>query len=143
MLKLLRQIALIATVFLAPSGCRNADNQVPYVLVDITLLLDLPSFTALTTPGGSEEITGGSMGIVVYRINLQDFAAFDRHCTHNVNDFCRIQTDEETGVTAVCECCASVFSIIDGTPIEGPAARSLLRYNTTFNGNTNQLRIFN
>lgn len=142
MLRDFAKIALLVFAVLALSACKEK-NRVPYVLVDVTLLIDLPAYTGLTAPGGYAEITGGSRGIVVYRINQQEFVAFDRHCTFQPEDNCQIHVDEDTGITANCECCTSVFSIYDGTPIEGLADRSLVKYSTSFNGNTNQLRIFN
>jgi len=70
--------------------------------------------------------------------------AFDRHCTYQVENQCRINVDEDSNITAVdTECCNSVFTIIDGLPMSGPARRPLLRYQTTFNVNANTVRITN
>lgn len=143
MLRDFLRISLVILLLIGAGGCKDKDDRVPYVFVDITLLLDLPAYSDLASPSGSVEITGGSMGIIVYRRNVNEFVAFDRHCTYNVSEYCRVHIDEETNITAVCECCGSIFSIYDGTPIEGAAARSLVQYRTGYNGNTNQLRIFN
>lgn len=143
MLREITQIVLLFLLVFALSGCKDREDQVPYVLVDVTLLLNLPEFSSLTVPSGYAEISGGSLGIIVYRSGQNEFVAHDRHCTHNVNDFCRVHVNEDDGVTATCECCDSVFSIQFGVPSSGPAARSLTRYRTNFNGNTNELRIFN
>jgi len=143
MLRYFAKLVLIGLLVLPADGCRNPDERVPIVFVDILLLLDLPEFAPLASPGGYLEISGGSLGIVVYRRNMDDFVAFDRHCTYQVNDFCRIHADPETGITANCECCSSIFSLYDGTPIQEPAGFTLNSYRTGFNANVNQLRIFN
>ena len=49
---------------------------------------------------------------------------------------------DNSDITAVdTECCDSKFLIVDGAPIDGPAALALHAYNTQFDGNT--LLIFN
>lgn len=137
------RFGMVIALLLVSDSCRNRDDLVPMVFVDITLLLDLPEFSALAAPGGSVTISGGSLGIIVYRRNIDEFVAFDRHCTYQVSENCRINIDEETTITANCECCNSVFSIYDGTPVSGEASVILTGYRTGFNAVTNQLRIFN
>src|SRR5690554_456102 len=143
MLRQILRTGLILFLIAGVEGCKDKDDRVPYVLVDITLYLDLPEFANLVTPGGYATISGGSMGIVIYRRSEEEFSAFDRHCTHKVSEYCRIHVDENTGITAICECCGSVFSIYDGIPVEGEAQRSLLRYNTNYNNNTKILYLYN
>ena len=75
MLKEIVRIALILFLALSVSGCKKEQEQVPYVLVDVTLFLDLAEFSDLTVPSGSMQITGGSRGIIVYRVNQNDFQA--------------------------------------------------------------------
>jgi nitrite reductase/ring-hydroxylating ferredoxin subunit len=131
---------LIITSFI---GCKKAADQVPLVFVDFSISLSLPEYASLAAPGGWTEVTGGSRGIIIYRVAMDEFVAFDRHCTYKVQDACRIDVDEETGITANCPCCNSTFSIYDGIPVNGPATVSLLDYRTGYNGTTNILRIFN
>ncbi len=143
MLRHFARISFVLALVLSAHACRNQNSIVPLVFVDVTLFLDLPEFAPLAAPGGSIHISGGSLGIIIYRRNMEEFVAFDRHCTYQVDDYCRITIDEETTITANCECCSSVFSIYDGSPISGEAPAVLARYRTGFNGVTNQLRIFN
>jgi nitrite reductase/ring-hydroxylating ferredoxin subunit len=128
----------------ASNSCKkDDDSQVPFVAVDITLNLDLPDNLPLLNPGGWLQVTGGSRGIIVYRINLDEFVAFDRHCTFEAEKGCKITVNSESNVTAIDnQCCSSVFSIIDGFPQSGNAKRQLREYSTSFNG-TNIIRIFN
>lgn len=128
------------------TACREDDNfnQVPVVPVDITLSLDLPLYMALQNPGGWVYINGGSEGIVLYRIGPDEITAFDRHCTYQVENRCRLDVDDDTNITVVdYSCCNSVFNMVDGTPLEGPARLPLRRYQTILNVNANTVRIYN
>jgi len=135
---------LFVFVFLA--GCRDDDEnvRVPRIQTDITLNLNLPEYNILLNPGGWIYLTGGSRGLIVYRVNNDEFAAFDRHCTFNVPEACRVFVDENSGLTAADTlCCGSVFEIITGNVVEGPAQFRLQPFQTQFNQNTDMLRITN
>ncbi len=141
---LLVRISLFLALITIVSNCRqdDEDERVPRIATDITINLNLPQYNILLNPGGYLEIPGGSRGIIIYRINNDEFAAFDRHCPYNVPDRCRVSVDEDSGLLAVDnECCGSQFEIITGNVVEGPAQFPLLRFNTQFNSNTNMLRI--
>lgn len=137
-------LALAAS--LAFSCNREDDNfeQVPRLPIDVTISLDLPLYQPLQNPGGWVYLQGGSQGLIVYRVGPSEIVAFDRHCTYQVENQCRIAVDEESNITAQdFDCCNSVFTIIDGVPLSGPARRPLLRYQTAFNVNANTVRIYN
>jgi len=146
MKKFVYSLLLLFLVFIV-SSC-NKDNegnnasQVPNVPTDVIININLPSYNSLSNVGGFAYVQGGSRGIIIYRVGLDQFAAFDRHCTYQVSDGCTIEIDEGNLAKDV-ECCESVFEIINGTPVEGSAERPLYQYNTQFNPNANTVRIFN
>lgn len=87
-------------------------------------------------------MTGGSRGIIVYRIGLDEFSAFDRHCPYNVTEGCQVSVVD--GIFAEDTlCCHSRFEILYGTPVSGPAEHTLQSFRTQFNPNANMLRIYN
>lgn len=142
---ILGRLTLLFVIIFA-AGCREDDDnlRVPRVETNIQINLNLPQYQALLSPGGWVYQTGGSRGIIVYRVNIDEFAAFDRHCPFNVPDACQVEVDEESGITAIDNsCCGSTFEIITGNVVEGPAEIGLSRFNTQFNSNTNLLRITN
>lgn len=143
----LRTIGLSAiVVLLILTSCNgdDEDERVPRIQTDFTINLDLPEYNILLNPGGWLYLTGGSRGIIVYRVNNDEFAAFDRHCTYNVPEACRVFVDEDSGLTAKDTlCCGSVFEIITGNVVEGPAQFGLQPFRTQFNQNSNMLRIYN
>lgn len=140
-------LIILLSLFFIVTACNkdnegNNSSQVPNVPTDVIININLPSYNALSNVGGFAYVQGGSRGIVVYRFGLDQFAAFDRHCTYQVSEGCAIEVDE--GNLAIDqECCESVFEIINGTPVEGLAERPLYQYNTQFNPNANTVRIFN
>lgn len=139
-------VLLVLIFILIFAGCKKDDqnnqSQVPNIPTDITININLPSYSPLNNVGGFAYAQGGSKGIVIYRVGLDQFAAFDRHCTYQVNNGCTIEVEDGT-LAADLECCESIFEIVNGTPVEGLAERPLLAYNTQFNPNANILRIFN
>ena len=135
---------LLVVVFALTSSCRDKEDRiVPRIATDITLNLNLPEYNTLINPGGWLYLTGGSRGVVVYRISNDEFVAFDRHCTYNVPERCRVSM-EDSGVTLKDEqCCGSVFDMFTGGVLEGPADRGLQSFRTFYSSETNTLRIFN
>lgn len=117
-------------------NCKDEANRVPFVQVNVDLNLNLPIYSPLNIVGNWIYISGGSQGIIVYRSSIDEFKAFDRHCTFNVPDQCRIDVDTSNIQAEDVECCNSLYSIIDGTVQSGDAFVSLTQYQTSFFGNT-------
>lgn len=130
-------ISAFMLAILCTSSCKRRNpSGIPYVPVNLQLTVSNPEFVNLQAVGGWVYIGGGSQGIIVFRASAEEFKAFDRHCTFQVDDICRLTVDE-TGNRAVDEdCCESKFLLFDGAPIEGPANLGLHQYNTQYNGNT-------
>jgi nitrite reductase/ring-hydroxylating ferredoxin subunit len=133
--------ALLATMLLA-FGCKREERGgVPLTTVDISINVNNPSYVDLAVPGGWLYLTGGSLGIIVYRRTNEEFVAMDRHCPYQPGDLCRVFVDDTEVIARDTLCCGSAFLITDGSVNQGPAALPLQRYNTSFNGTI--LRIFN
>lgn len=139
-LELVRWILCILIVSLASPGCRKDNNRIPFVPVDFTININEPQWFNLISVTGWEYVTGGSRGIVIYRHTLDEFVAYDRHSTHNVDDGCRVEVADDN-ITLDDECSDSQWLIIDGSVLSGPATVPLQPYNTTFNDPF--LRIYN
>ncbi len=123
-------------------GCKREERGgVPLTTVDISINVNNPSYVDLAVPGGWLYLTGGSLGIIVYRRTNEEFVAMDRHCPYQPGDLCRVFVDDTEVIARDTLCCGSAFLITDGSVNQGPAALPLQRYNTSFNGTI--LRIFN
>jgi len=85
--------------------------------------------------GGHMYFTGGVNGVVVYRLGEWEFTAFDRACPYDWDDSDAPRVAvEDDGITLRCEKCKSLFNILDGGVISGPAEYPLRQYYTAFDG---------
>jgi nitrite reductase/ring-hydroxylating ferredoxin subunit len=111
--------------------------------VDIYIKPNSTEYLELNPVGGWVYLTAQypSRGILVYRISMDEFMAYERTCPHDPDKDCaRIQV-ESSGTTAVDSCCMSRYIMHDGSPFQGPSKRPLKQYRTNYDGIT--LHIFN
>ncbi|MEZ4738908.1 MAG: hypothetical protein R2818_06010 [Flavobacteriales bacterium] len=134
-------LALTAMLLMAAGCKRERPSGVPLTTVDISINVNNPSYADIAVPGGWLYLSGGSMGLIVYRSGPDSFVAMDRHCPYQSTELCRVFVDDSEIIARDSVCCGSAFLVTDGSVVEGPAALSLQRYNTSFNGTT--LRIYN
>lgn len=120
---------------------REEPGGVPLTRVEISININNPSYADLAVPGGWLYLTGGSMGLLVYRNSSDQFTAMDRHCPYQAAERCRVFVDDTEILAHDSLCCGSKFLIVDGSVTQGPSALPLKRYNTSFNGTV--LRIYN
>jgi nitrite reductase/ring-hydroxylating ferredoxin subunit len=124
----------LGVLVLLSNSCKkeNLNEQlgIPYFKVDQYLLLNNPSNIGLNAVGGFVILNGGSRGILVYHRSYNEYVAFDRHCTWQTQQTCgQVSPDSSSTVILNCGCCASKFSMIDGSVLNAPATRPLLQYN--------------
>lgn len=132
---------LITAILLISSCSKDNNNNIPLVNVNLFLNINNPEFITLNAPGGWYYYTGGSRGLILYRVSTSEFKAYDRHCTFDVNNTCGLVSIEVNNITAKDDCCGSQFLITDGSITTGPATLPLKQYQTTFDGSV--LHIFN
>ncbi len=141
----MKQLLLFCFGFLLLSSKCNKNNQnpVPIVPVDITIDIQLPSYSTLQGVGGWTYLNGGSKGIIVYRKGIDEFVAFDRHSPADPNGSCPVPLypDDQNFLQLIDSCNNAVFSLYDGSPVSN-SIYGLRQYATQFNGN-NLLRVYN
>lgn len=137
-------LALILTLALSMgTSCKQDDphDSIPNVPVNMSLDINSTLYINLSMVGGYEYLTGGYKGVVVYRVSLDEFVAYDRVCSHDpLLEDARLIMDNSSFVLKD-TLCGSSFLILDGSVVTGPATLPLKRYRTTFDGN--YLRIYN
>ncbi|MFZ4785253.1 MAG: hypothetical protein ACOYLH_07220 [Flavobacteriales bacterium] len=124
-------LSFIIIVIVIATGCRDRTSQVPYVNVNISMNINEPQFFDLTVPTGWAYVTGGSKGIIVYRLSQEEFIALERHSPHNPDDECRVEVQDD-GVIIEDPCSGSAWLINDGSIVSGPTNYALTRYQTSF-----------
>lgn len=156
--------ALLLMLLLLQLNCKKNKNTVNAnvdffapVLVDFTINMDLPSAADLKFPNGYfYQLTTGykSRGVIVYNTGFSgpdQYVAYDRTCPYMPDSSCSyVSIDSSSSLFFRCGqyagtkftgCCASKFTAINGTQVEGKATRGLRQY---YVGNFgNQLRITN
>jgi len=134
-------VALLMSMLLLMS-CDNINHPtIPYKKVDFTIYPNDVMYYKLNTYGGYEYFTGGVNGVVVYRLDEWSFYAFDRACSFDWDNPDSWLWMHPNGIMLVDSCCGSVFNILDGSVISGPARYPLRQYYTRYDGW--QLRVYN
>lgn len=129
---------------LAFSNCTNNSQNndiLPYIPVNETINLSLPTYINLTVPGGWAYSSGGINGIIVYNINGTQFKAFERSAPHISPSSCS-QMVVENSIRMKCPCDDSEFNILNGAPLTDGVSFSAREYLVT-NLNGTVLRITN
>jgi len=127
-------LGILIFLFILMSCNKNQEGNVPDVPVNIQIGVGDPLFVPLNSVGGWTYLEGGSRGIIVFRRDVYDFVAYDRHCPYNVANPCGVVSMESNNQTLRDSCCGSRFYVWDGSVVEGPATKPLKKYNTRFDG---------
>jgi Rieske Fe-S protein len=112
--------------------------------VNFTILSGSTQFGPISIVGGYTYVTGyNPKGILIYRASQTQFIAFDRSCTKDGCDVTNAFVTVQTGNTSVKDTtgCKSMFNLMDGTVLQGPATVALYQYHTSWDGN--QLHVYN
>jgi len=130
----MKKLLLCASLcFLFLQACQTDHCETPFGeggILDITQ----PDVSALCNVGGAVMINRGHKGIMVTRMNYNDFVAFECTCPNDTD--VRLQADAVFGSSVLtCPTCGSRFSSLNGTPFDGAATPCpLYEYNTIFDG---------
>jgi nitrite reductase/ring-hydroxylating ferredoxin subunit len=123
-------------------SCEKPYNPIPQVYVNFYVYPNDVFYINLNYYGGHEYFTGGVNGVVVYRLGEWEFTAFDRACPYDWDDPEEPKVAvEDDGITLRCEKCKSLFNILDGGVITGPATYPLKQYYSKYDGM--RLRVHN
>jgi hypothetical protein len=138
----MKKVLLVVSMCAVLLSCdKDDDNDIPNVLVDFIVNI-APNATALNAPGGWVYVSGGVKGIVIYRHTLDEFFAIERNCSYQPSSGNAVTVDS-TGIFLHDTGCGSRFYMTDGGSVaNGPATRSLKRYNATFDG-VNSVHVYN
>jgi Rieske Fe-S protein len=127
---------LVAIIF---NGCGDSESDVvPNVEVRVNYInIYEPAYNSLLSISGSAIVPNvgyGKNGIIIFRVNEDEFKAYDCTCTNEIEAGCGVVKNEKNVAGAVCSCCGSEFElVIGGTVTKGPAKYSLKEYHVYFN----------
>ena len=129
-LKQLGAAAVLTCMGCSLQACSTASDPTPSN-VDMTLDLTTSQYSALNTVGGSVSTNG----IIIARVSSTEFSAVSRSCTHEGTSINYRSTQKDY----LCPNHGARFSTT-GSVLQGPASRSLAKYNTQLTGNS--LRVY-
>lgn len=130
-----------AIILILLGSCKKDTDQIPYVPIDRIIYINTPEWINLSVTGGWEYVSGGSKGLIVFRINPDEFMVYERHCPYQAEDGCRIYVNDDLVSASDSSCCNTNFNLYNGSVITGPSTFPLKSYQHTFDGNV--LRIYN
>ena len=135
-------IAILGLMLLASCGKNEEDpNQGLIPNVPVNFFIQPNTIDYLPAGTWKEYASEGYRGVLIYRVDLQTFLAYEMTCPYDPEKECaRVEADPTT-YTLIDSCCMSRYNLIDGMPVEGPATRPLLQYLTEFDGN--YLQVYN
>lgn len=153
----IKRILLIATVttglvFLLSTSCGKDDQPIIDTgYINIFIYPNSTEYLELNTIGGWVylAVNPPSRGILVYRLSLDEFKAFERTPTYKPDSCCTTGSSvvcskivmDESGLIAVDTCSGSEWLVLDGSVLKGPATYPLLSFNTVYDGDV--LHIYN
>lgn len=144
-------LVLLITSFLLITCNKNDDFPIDTGYVNITIRPNSTEYIELNNVGGWVYLTADepSRGIIVYRMTMDEFKAYERTPTYKPDSCCIYEPYikltkvivEESGITALDTCSGTQYLLIDGSVIAGPAQYPLVPYNTDYDGE--YLHIYN
>jgi len=124
----MKKLFLLTIITFSFFSCTKSGNVIPNVSVNFQDAITDPRLSPLNVPGGAVLINGyGVAGIILYREADDSYACYDRCSTYNPQNACAVTLDAG-GFTVTDPCSGSKFSLIDGTPVKGPATKALKAY---------------
>ena len=138
-MKKLSNLNLILFIFIlifSSSNCKKSSETFPNVAVDVYVDLNTVDGSRLNTIGNYVYLGNcgyNKNGIIVYRLSQDEFKAYDRTCTYNISNNCRVRVDASS-IFAIDSCCGSKFLLMDGSVSVKPATIPLKEYSATLNG---------
>lgn len=141
-------IVLIPIILLVNCN-KNSTNDyygIPYVTINKTINLELPSYSSLVPIGGYVVIGNeGYQGLIIYHNGSDEYIAMDRACTFQTIDVCARVTADNSATFLRCghyegtdwiSCCNSKYTMDGYAVLEGPAKYPLKHYQVFRSGNT-------
>lgn len=135
----MKKFLIFSTIFFLFFNCESDNNnQFCDIINSQVINLANPQFIDLQVPAGWEYALGGPKGTVIYNFN-NSFRAFSRECP-NLDCSSAMTVENDTRIT--CTCDGSEYSILDGSPLNDSATRSVCEFKVTQTG-SNTLNITN
>lgn len=137
-------IAASLSLFIAACG-KNEQPPIEVGYVNFQIYPNSTEYLPLNNVGGWAYVTANqpSRGIIIYRMSIDEFKAFERTPTYKPDSCCIIVDTyaectklivDESALFALDTCSGSTYLLLDGSIIQGPATFGMVTYNTQYDG---------
>lgn len=134
-LKIIKILITGAVIFLCITCKKEPSENFPNVSVSLSVNLisnPIPVGTPVICPNSTNQGAAGK-GIILYTADGTNYLAFSALCTYYPKDTSAITIN---GFEGQCPKCKSIFNLIDGSVLHGPAQYPLKQYSVLLDGNT-------
>jgi uncharacterized protein YuzB (UPF0349 family) len=140
----MRRVVWVLIFMITIVGCDrcNRNQLLPTVSFAFTINVNEPAYFDLSVATGFLYYDGGTVKLIIYRINQEEFNVYDARSTYNPDEPCICVVDDNH-VFIQDPCGDSKWLLTDGTIVSGSAAQNLLQYNYTFDSATGVLYFYN
>ncbi|MCX2742000.1 Rieske (2Fe-2S) protein [Pontibacter anaerobius] len=131
-----RFLLLLPLLVILAGSCKDSNNSpiIPTVPVSAQLNVNSQLYPDLRQDGGYAYLPEGYKGIIVVRQNAGSYLAFERTCTYDPGNDCKLEVDPSR-LYITDPCCGSQFNL-QGQVIGGPAISALRQYRTSLVAST-------
>lgn len=148
-LALLLFVSLMLVLLTGSCHKEEVNPNIPAVFINVTIDPNSTFYQELNTVGGWMYLTAEppSRGLIVYRMGIDEFVAYDRFPPNNPDRCCNDQGNctrllvDEYFPFVQDTCTNTAYQILNGSIFEGEGKYPLIAYHTVYNGQL--LRIFN
>lgn len=141
-----KALLIVLLVVALVTACKKGDDpnsDIPYASINVQLNPNSTMYQELSVVGGwmyYPWVDLPSRGLIIYRLSIEDFKAYERTPPVNSNACCDAESGECTALVVddyypfVHDTCSDLnYQIIDGSPID-PATIPLKSYRTVYDG---------
>jgi hypothetical protein len=139
-MKKLLTLSLFMAVVLSCNRCKDS-QLLPIVNFSFTINVNEPAYFDLSVPAGYLYYDGGTVKLIVYRVNTTEFQIYDARSTYNPESPCLCSVEDNAFIQD--KCSTSKWLLTDGSLVTGPATQNLITYDYTFDSNSGQLHFYN
>jgi hypothetical protein len=156
--RILTTTLILALILIIAPACNkgSVNPNIPRVVINVTINPNSTIYQQLNTPGGwlyLDEQPGiyipyGSRGVIVYRLSMNEFKAYERQspdypfqCCEETKQNCPKLVVGGNYPFAKDTCNGNLYQLLDGSLFDGDGIYPMIEYNAMYDGSV--LHVFN
>jgi nitrite reductase/ring-hydroxylating ferredoxin subunit len=139
------KITIALTILAIPLAFWSCVKEEPTIIPDVpvkfSIYLELSQYSDLNAVNNAIIYPNegyDNNGVVIYRLNIEEFFAYDATCPQHITESTAVVLDDDPGF-AICPHCETTYSLANFG--QASSGHPLKRYKVSLNGNI--LRVYN